>query len=108
MKELFEDEINQMTTMPHQPSKSNEREEVESRFVKDFRAGKFINQTTGLQNPFEIEKWWNAERARAVEEARVKLIKEVEDIIAEFGDQGIDLVAFILEQKFHGKKEEIY
>ena len=42
-------------------NEGSEREQRESRFLVDFREGKFINEMTGLQNPFEIEQWWNKE-----------------------------------------------
>ncbi len=45
--------------MTHDSKVITSREEREARFLNDFRSGKFINLTTGFQNPFEIERWWN-------------------------------------------------
>lgn len=36
------------------------------------------------------------------------IIRSVESTIAEFGDQGIELVASILQESFHGKREIEY
>lgn len=58
--------------MTHNTREGEEREEIETRFLKDFRAGKFINTHTNLQNPFEIEAWWHQELQKAREEERAK------------------------------------
>lgn len=41
-------------------------------------------------------------------EGRKEIIKDVEDTIAEFGDQGMECVAGILEESFHGQREVLY
>ena len=41
-------------------------------------------------------------------EGREKTIKQVEDTIAEFGDQGMGAVSGILQESFHGKQEVEY
>lgn len=46
--------------------------------------------------------------ATAAKEAREKIVHDVESTIAEFGDQGMPLVASILEESFHGKREVQY
>lgn len=43
-----------------------------------------------------------------VKEARSGVIKTVEDTIAEFGDQGMECVAGILQESFHGQKNVEY
>lgn len=47
-----------------------------------------------------------AEEAR--KEEREQIIKKVEDTIAEFGDQGMECVAGILQESFHGQREVEY
>lgn len=39
---------------------------------------------------------------------REEVIERVESVIAEFGDQGIECVAGILDESFHGQKEVQY
>ena len=60
----------------------NTREGIEERFLKDFRAGMFVNPLTGNQNPFKIETWWHQELQKAREEAmaREKQIKDIHTI----------------------------
>jgi len=43
-----------------------------------------------------------------VREERDRIISQVESTIAEFEEQGIGVVAAILEESFHGKKEVEY
>ena len=43
-----------------------------------------------------------------VREERDRIISKVESTIAEFEEQGIGVVAAILEESFHGKKEVEY
>lgn len=45
-----------------------------------------------------------SEKQKAVE----NLIAKVEDIIAEFGDQGMECVARILDEQFHGGRDVNY
>lgn len=45
-----------------------EREKRKQRFWAEFRSGNFINERTGLQNPFEIEGWWNIEINKAYQQ----------------------------------------
>lgn len=52
------------------------------------------------EKPLYLEQ----EKQRAVEE----IVKKVEDIIAEFGDQGIECVSSILDDWFHGGVEVEY
>lgn len=59
------------------------REERETRFLKDFRAGKFVNQGTGLQNPFKIETWWDKELTTISQRVREEALREVKEIIKE-------------------------
>lgn len=54
----------------------------EARFLKDFRAGSFINRRTGLQNPFLIESWWHDELS--IETADRMFLKQ--KILAGFRD----------------------
>jgi hypothetical protein len=54
------------------------RDDREERFRKDFRAGLFKNLLTGLENPFEIEKWWLNELDLAIKETEERIVREVE------------------------------
>lgn len=58
-----------------------------------------------LQNRLRlvITQLLKEERARAWKEAGAK----VEDVFAEFGDQGIECVAGILNETFYGGKDEL-
>lgn len=52
------------------------RDDREERFRKDFRAGLFKNLLTGLENPFEIEKWWLNELDLAIKETEERIVRE--------------------------------
>ena len=56
------------------------RDDREERFRKDFRAGLFKNPLTGLENPFEIEKWWLNELDLAIKETEEHLVGEIEKL----------------------------
>lgn len=43
-----------------------------------------------------------------IKRARERVIKDVEDTFAEFGEQSVDVVAGILGESFHGKREVEY
>ena len=58
--------------------------------------------------PYELEKAFTQTREQAIFSGRESIIKIVEDTIAEFGDQGIECVAGILEESFNGQKEVEY
>ena len=45
---------------------------------------------------------------KAKEKGAKGVVKQVEDTIAEFGEQGMECVASILEESFHGKREVEY
>jgi hypothetical protein len=55
-----------------------ERLRLEGQFVKAFKAGTFKHVTTGFQNPYEIEKWWNNELTQTLQTERQKMQEAVE------------------------------
>lgn len=46
--------------------------------------------------------------AQERKEVRERVINEVQDVIGEFGDQSIEVVSGILDERFHGKRETEY
>lgn len=98
---------NQLTDEPNTPRTAEEKVEEWNEYNTD---------TGGPLYPNRNEQWLRtalteahaAGKAEGVREGREDIIKRVEDTIAEFGDQGIECVAGILDEWFHGQREVEY
>lgn len=56
----------------------------------------------------EYVRYLQEEAKTAYSMGKQRIINDVESIIAEFGDQGLEVVAGILQESFHGKREVHY
>jgi hypothetical protein len=70
--------------MEDKTQKEKIRDDREERFRKDFRAGLFKNLLTGLENPFEIEKWWLNELDLAIKETEDRIVSGMEVILGKY------------------------
>jgi hypothetical protein len=82
-----------------------ERLRLEGQFVKAFKAGTFKHVTTGFQNPYEIEKWWNNELTQTLQTERQKMQEAVEAKAIEVREEEANAYNKIIEESVKAERE---